>query len=91
VELAYPKADNVIYLFTDASDGHWGVMLTQTYPDQVNLAIPGQVHEPLALLSGFFAKTQLPWSVIEKEAFHYRQSASLSTLLKWIQTLHRSL
>jgi hypothetical protein len=28
--------------FTDASDGHWGAMLTQTHPDRLSLHIPEQ-------------------------------------------------
>ena len=62
LELPQSKPDYVMCLFTDASDGHWGATLTQTHPDQLGLPIP-------AFLSGSLTKTQLRWSVIEKETF----------------------
>ena len=70
VELAHLKPDCVMCLFTNAFDGHWSAVLTQTHPDQLDLAILGQEHESLAFLNGSFTETQQRRSVIEKKDFH---------------------
>jgi hypothetical protein len=72
-ELSHPKAKHIMCLFTDASDGHCGAMLNQNHPDQLD-----QEQEPLAVLSGPFTKTQLRWSVIEKEAFPIIEANSVT-------------
>jgi hypothetical protein len=52
-------------LFTDASDFHWGIILTQVPKKQLKVIVHNQEHEPLAFLSGSFNATQRRWSIIE--------------------------
>jgi len=74
VTLAHLKKEHEMCPFTDASDWHWRVILTQVPKDQLKLAVSEQHHEPLAFLSGSFCSTQRRCSVIEKEAFPIIQS-----------------
>ena len=53
--------------FTDASEYHWGVIVTQMTKEDLDVLM--QRHEPLAFLSGNFNRSPKHWSVIEKEAF----------------------
>ncbi|MFO0007084.1 MAG: RNase H-like domain-containing protein, partial [bacterium] len=70
VELQYLKGqDFQTCLFTDASDTHWGVVLTQIPCDDKYKEFENQAHEPLLFLSGTFRGSQLSWSVIEKETW----------------------
>ena len=68
------KVYNEMCLFTDASDLHWGAILTQVPKDQLKLAFNEQHHEPLEFLSESFCSTHRRCSVIEKEAFPIIQS-----------------
>ena len=54
-------------LFTDVSDFHWDVIVTQMPKEDLDLDVLVQRHEPLAFLSGTFNRSQKHWSVIEKE------------------------
>jgi hypothetical protein len=56
-------------LFTNSSDFHWGIILTQVPENHLKVSVHDQDHEPLAFLSGLFNATQPRWSVIEKKAF----------------------
>ena len=69
VRLAHPDFEKQFCLFTDASDLHWGVVLTQVTWIDDQECITKQSHEPLSFLSGSFSGSQLNWSIIEKEAF----------------------
>jgi hypothetical protein len=60
--------------FTDASDKHWAVVLTQC-PTALADTDPAAGHmQPLAFLSGSFAGSQLDWSTADKEAFAIMQA-----------------
>jgi len=48
---------------------HHGAVLTQVPPGQADLPLQDQDHRPLGFISGTFDKTQLRWSVTEKEAY----------------------
>ena len=69
VTLAHPDEDFDFYLCTDASHMHHGAVLTQVPPGQADLPLQDQDHRPLGFISGTFDKTQLRWSVTEKEAY----------------------
>lgn len=69
VPLAHPKADWSVCLFTDASDAHWGAVVTQIPPDDIGLPLEHQRHAPLAFLSGSFNGASSRWPIIDKEAF----------------------
>jgi hypothetical protein len=69
VTVAHPKDGYEVCLFTDASDFHWGVIVTQMPKGDLDLDVLVQRHDPLAFLSGTFNRSQKHWSVIEKEAF----------------------
>ena len=69
VELAHPSAAKDFYLFSDASDQHWAVMLTQVASDDSKRPVVERRHEPLAFLSGSFKGAAMRWSTVEKEAY----------------------
>ncbi|ETV63787.1 hypothetical protein H257_19282, partial [Aphanomyces astaci] len=52
VTLAHPKPERLICVFADASDLHWGGVVTQIPHDQVDRELDAQDHEPLMFLSG---------------------------------------
>jgi RNase H-like domain found in reverse transcriptase/Integrase zinc binding domain len=55
--------------YTDASDTVWSGIVTQVSRSHLGSPHIAQCHQPLGFLSGRFNKTQLGWSVLEKEAF----------------------
>ncbi|OWZ03858.1 LOW QUALITY PROTEIN: hypothetical protein PHMEG_00024341 [Phytophthora megakarya] len=65
VTLAHPKEEWEVCLFADASQTHFGVVVTQIPPADAGLPVHEQHHQSLAFLSGSFAT----WSNIDKEAF----------------------
>jgi len=48
VTVAHPKDGYEVCLFTDASDFHWGVIVTQMPKEDLDLDVLVQRHEPLA-------------------------------------------
>lgn len=73
--LAHPRESWEMHMFPDASDKHWGVMLTQTPPGAGVSGKPVEDwgHEPLAFLSGTFKGAQEGWATVDKEAFAFRE------------------
>jgi len=69
VTVTHPKDGYEVCIFTNASDFHWGVIVTQMPKEDLDLDVLVQRHEPLAFLSGTFNRSQKHWTVIEKEAF----------------------
>ena len=61
-------------MLTDASDFHWGIILTQVPKKHLKVSVHDQEHEPLAFIGGSFNAFQLRWSIIEKEAFPIMES-----------------
>ena len=74
VTFAHPKQDYELCLFRDASNFHWGIILTQAPKKQLKVSVHDQEHETLVVLSGSFNATQRRWSIIEKEAFPIMES-----------------
>ena len=56
-------------MFTDACEGHWGLVVTQISPEAEDLVLEDQDHEPLMVLSGSFSGAASRWAIVEKEAF----------------------
>ena len=54
VTLAHPDSTKLLCLFTDASETHWGSVLTQIPPVDLDEPVAAQRHVPLAFLSGSF-------------------------------------
>ena len=59
-------------LFTDASDTHWSIILTQAPKGSLctsKLEVHDLPHETLAFISGAFHSSELKRSTLEKEAY----------------------
>jgi len=52
VTLSHPKQDYAMCLFTDASDFHWGIILTRVPKKQPKVSVHDQKHETFASLTG---------------------------------------
>jgi len=74
VTLAHPKQEYEMCQFTDTSDFHWGIILTQVPKKDLKVSVHDQEHEPSAFLSGSFNAPQRRWSIIDKEAFLMMES-----------------
>ena len=85
VALAHPDPKQHTCVFTDASEHHYGVMITQVpqkdYDSDKHVA--DMCHQPLAFLSGQFKASQLNWSVTDKEGY-----AILAAYLRFDYLLH---
>ena len=68
VRLSHPHPDQILCLFTDASEQHWSGILTQIPPEDLSSPFADQHHSPLAFLSGSFSGSSTHWSTPEKEA-----------------------
>lgn len=66
VKLAYRKGNDIVLIFTDASDKLWAGVVTQTAQSEADEPAVEQKHEQLALLGGTFSRTQENWSTSEK-------------------------
>ena len=69
VTLAHQDPKKLTCVFTDASEGHWGAVVTQISPEAESLVLEDQDHEPLMFLSGSFSGAASRWAIVEKEAF----------------------
>ena len=72
--LAHPDPEQVLCLYTDASDDFWAAVLTQIPPEDLSKPAAEQSHAPIAFLSGTFKNSASRWSICEKEAFAIVQS-----------------
>jgi hypothetical protein len=98
VKLAHHKTSEEGYatlVFTDASDLHWGVMVTQVPTEDLGLPVEQMRHEPKGFLSGSFKNSELNWSVTDKEAWAivvaYRRLGYLLWGEVFLFTDHRNL
>ncbi|KAF0701908.1 hypothetical protein AaE_016248 [Aphanomyces astaci] len=83
VELCHPDPQQRLCVFADASEGHWGSVITQVPPDQLHRPIDAQNHQPLMFLSGTFTGAAGRWAIVEKEAY-----AIVETLVRADYLLH---
>jgi transposase InsO family protein len=69
VPMAHPKDDMEVCVYTDASQDHWGAIVTQVEIGELSKSLKEQSHQPLAFLSGSFKGASSRWPIVEKEAF----------------------
>ena len=69
VTLVHPKQDYELCLLTDASDFHWGIILTRVPQKQLKVSVHDQKHEPLACLSGSFNATNVAGASLRRKHF----------------------
>jgi len=69
VSLTFLDAEKTLVVHTDASDHHWGVVVTQIPKEDESKESKDMRHEPLAFLSGSFKGAELRWATVEKEGF----------------------
>jgi hypothetical protein len=55
LQLAHPDPAKQLMVYTDASDEHWGAVITQISPVTAQRPLSEQDHEPLLMLSGTFS------------------------------------
>lgn len=97
VRLSYPKPGMEICVHTDASERFWSAVVTQTKPEDLQLPLEDQRHEPLAFLGAAFKGAEVGWSTFEKEAYAIFQTFEkldyilMSSELTHIYTDHRNL
>ncbi|GMF30938.1 unnamed protein product [Phytophthora lilii] len=68
-KLFFPDRDAHVCLFSDASASGWAVVLTQVREWSVDSPVEQQHHEMLVCRGGTFTKSQINWSVVEKEGY----------------------
>ena len=75
VPVGHTRDDYDVHLFPDASNDHWGVLLTQTPPgaDQSDKPVEDWGHTPLAFLSGTFRGAESRWSTTDKEGYAFKE------------------
>ena len=83
LELSHPKPEMCLCVVADASEAHWGAVITQVSPCQLEHALEDQDHEPLMFLSGTFTGAASRWAIVEKEAY-----AIVETLVRADYLLH---
>ena len=83
VELCHPDPAKRLCFFADASEQHWGSVITQVPVDQLDRPLEAQNHGPLMFLSGTLSGAAKRWSIVEKEAY-----AIVETLVRADYLLH---
>ncbi|OWY90872.1 hypothetical protein PHMEG_00040803, partial [Phytophthora megakarya] len=68
-KLFFPDRDAHVCLFSDASASGWAVVLTQVREWSIDTPVNEQHHEMLVCRGGTFTKSQINWSVVEKEGY----------------------
>jgi hypothetical protein len=69
VMLAHPDPTKRVCVFTDASDLHWGAVISQVSMDSMDKPVEDQDHAPLMFVSGTFSGAASRWAIVEKEAY----------------------
>nr|CCA27769.1 AlNc14C671G12384 [Albugo laibachii Nc14] len=67
--LVHPDPKQSLCVFADASERHWGSVVTQVSSHQMDRELEAQEHVPLLFLSGSLTDSALKWTILEKEAF----------------------
>ncbi|KAE9040931.1 hypothetical protein PR001_g6858 [Phytophthora rubi] len=69
VELAHTDPTQRLNVFADASEHHWGAVVTQIPLDQLDRPLAEQDHASLMFLGGTFSGAAMRWTIIENVAF----------------------
>lgn len=69
VTLAHVNYSKSLFVYTDASDYFWSVIVTHIPVADAEFPCADQHHEPLPFLSAHFKESSLRWFTIEKEAY----------------------
>jgi hypothetical protein len=67
--LAHPDPTKLVCVFTDASDLHWGAVISQVSMDSMYKPVGDKDHAPLIFVSGTFSGAASRWAIVEKEAY----------------------
>lgn len=67
VKLAFRREDHSLCVYTDASEGFWAAVITQTKEEQLETKVNEQQHEAMAFLGGTFTGVQRNWTLYEKK------------------------
>lgn len=67
--ITFPGPNKVICVFSDASEQLFAGIITLILPEDLNLPLERQHHEPFAFSSGVLKGSELRWTVPEKECF----------------------
>ncbi|ETV75436.1 hypothetical protein H257_10278 [Aphanomyces astaci] len=86
VELFHPDPQQRLFVFADASEGHWGSVITQVPPDQLDRAIDTQNTSPFASIAE--AQVVTPEDVLSgmtknQNAVHQATFDSLESFCQW--------
>jgi hypothetical protein len=84
VQLAHVDFEKELCVFTDASDGYWGAVVSQVPKEHINRPLDQQDHSPLMFFCGSFSDASSRWPIVEKEAF-----ALVETVRRADYLLHR--
>eukprot|EP00752_Nemacystus_decipiens_P016680 g14920.t1 len=84
---AHPRDGCTVLMFPDASDEHWGSLVTQVPQAEIDAEVPieDMSHEPLGFLSGTFRGSQVRWANASASAF----STSLGLVVRDDEGLYR--
>ncbi len=62
--LAHPDPTKRVCVFTDASDLHWGAVISQVSMDSMDKPVEDQDHAPLMLVSETFSGAASRWAIV---------------------------
>jgi hypothetical protein len=85
LRLAHMDPGKDLNVFTDASEGHWGAVVTQVPQEKATRPVAEQEPEPFMFLSGSFSGAARRWPIIEKEVY-----ALVETVKRADFMLHRT-
>ena len=86
LRLGYFNKDNDLYIFADASDIGYGVLLTQTNIEERKFPLLERKHVPIGCLSGLFKGSEKNWDISSRELYPF-----LIALNKFHHYLHRKI
>ena len=85
VALSHPKDSCEVLMFTNASDNHWGSLLTQIPTAEKGVEVGKMSHEPLGFLSGTFRDSQQRWTTVSPlGVLVVGECASTLTTANWL-------